>query len=160
MPVLGIFHGQESEVYMSKTVKLLSMVLVIVLTISILIVPASAVSYTQIETVKDANMFSSEWEKTNTYRVGNTVIGHMIYGFDKDWIHEDYVWTKATQCYSTALVYRNYFDSSSYCSGKEAEKNVYSKIEVTHKTYYVFYRIDFSASYSNVTYTTVTSHVK
>ena len=69
MPVLGIFHGQESEVYMSKTVKLLSMVLVIVLTISILIVPASAVSYTQIETVKDANMFSSEWEKTNTYRL-------------------------------------------------------------------------------------------
>ena len=69
---------------MSKIVKLLSMVLVIVLTVSILIVPASAVSYTQIETVKDANRFSSEWEKTNTYRVGNTVIGHMIYGFDKD----------------------------------------------------------------------------
>lgn len=161
MPVLGIFHGQESEVYMSKTVKLLSMVLVIVLTISILIVPASANGYTGTTSESGASRFTSEWEKTRTYKVGSAVIGHMVYGFDKDWIHEDYVWTIATQCYSTALVLRSSFDPS-YCSGPEKERNVYSKIEVTHKTHSVAYRIDFSSSYtySSVTYTTTASHVK
>ncbi len=146
---------------MSKTVKLLSMVLVIVLTVSILIVPASAAGYTGTAGESGASRFTSEWEKTRTYKVGGTVIGYMIYGFDKDWIHEDYVWTKATQCYSTALVFRNSFDTS-YCSGPEKDRNVYSKIEVTHKTYSVAYRIDFSSSYtySSVTYTTDASHVK
>lgn len=146
---------------MSKTVKLLSMVLVIVLTVSILIVPASAAGYSRMESIGGSSNFSSEWEKTNTYKIGNTVIGHMIYGFDKDWIHEDYVWTKATECYSTAKVYRSYFDTY-YNSGKEVGRNAYSKIEVTHKTYSVSYRIDFSASYthSSVTCTTAASHVK
>lgn len=102
-----------------------------------------------------------EDKKPRTYKVGSTVVAYMIFGYDKDWIFEDYVWTKATQCYSTAMVYRNGYDTGwNYCTGSEAGKNSYSTIEVTHQTYLVYYKMQLSASYSNVTYTTAASSVK
>lgn len=144
---------------MSKSVKLLSMILVIVLMASIVVMPASAAGYTDTASVRNSGGFSSEWEKTKTYKVGSTVIAYMTYGYDKDWINEDYVWTKSTECYSTAKVFRDGYDTS-YCSGSQKGKNTYSKIEVTHRTYYVDYKIDLSATYSNVTSTTASSSVK
>lgn len=146
---------------MKNTVKLLSMMLVIALMISIAVVPASAAGYTDSTSVSGSSGFTSEWEKTRTYKSGSTIIGYMIYGYDTDWIYEDYVWTKATECYSTAMVYRDGYDTGwDYCTGPEADKNTYSKIEVTHRTYYVYYKMELSASYSGVTYTTAASSVK
>ena len=85
----------------------------------------------------------------------------MIYGFDKDYINEDYVWTKATESYSRAMLHREGHDKASiYCAGSKKGKGDYSKIEVTHKTYYVSYKIELSASYSDVTSTTTTTFVK
>ena len=126
---------------------------------SIVVMPASAAGYTDKASVRNSGGFSSEWEKTKTYKVGSTTIAYMIYGYDKDWINEDYVWTKATECYSTAKVFRDGHDTS-YCSGPQKGKNTYSKIEVKHQTYYVDYRIDLSATYSNVKSTTASSSVK
>lgn len=146
---------------MKKSVKILSMILVVVLMTSIFVMPASAAGYTNSTSETSSSSFTSEWEKTRTYKVGSTVIGYMIFGYDTDWVYEDYVWTKATECYSTAMVYRSGYDSNwEYCTGTEQAKNTYSKIEVTHQTYYVYYKMKLSASYSGVTYTTAASSVK
>lgn len=83
----------------------------------------------------------------------------MVYGYDTYLTKEDYVWAKATECYSTAMVKRSGYETS-YTEGPEKGKGKYSKIEVTHQTYYVYYKINLSASYSGVTYTTVASAVK
>lgn len=146
---------------MKHTTKFLAIFLLIALMTSLIVMPASAATsgYTNTVSVRSSSSFTSEWEKTRTYKVGSTEIGHMIYGYDTDWINEDYVWTKATECYSTAKVYRDGYDTS-YCTGSQKAKGTYSKIEVTHKTYYVKYQIELSATYSNVTYTTATSSVK
>ena len=146
---------------MKKMVKMLSVVMVIVIMATIMVLPASAAGYSNNASVRSSSTFNSEWEKTRTYKVGSDTIGTMIYGYDTDWINEDYVWTKATECHSTAMVYRDGYDADwSYCAGPEKGRNTYSKIEVTHRTYYVYYKMKFSASYSNVSYTTATSSVK
>lgn len=105
--------------------------------------------------------FNNPWEKTRTYKIGNTTIGKMIYGYDTDWIKEDYVWTIVTECYTRSYVFRDGYDSS-YVSDDSnyVGKNEYSKTERAHKTYYVNYRIKFSATYSNVTFTQALSSVK
>lgn len=144
---------------MKKIRRVLSMTLVVMLMISITAVPVSAAGYSDHAYVGTSVSFTSEWEKTRTYSVSSGIIGYMVYGYDVDWINEDYVWTKATECYSTASVQRAGHDTS-YCSGTEQGKNTYSKIEVTHQTYYVYYKIAFSVSYSNVSYSTASTSVK
>lgn len=131
----------------------------ILLMATVTAIPASAANYTNSTTVSSSSRFKSEWEKTRTYKVGSTVIAYMVYGYDTDYINEDYVWTKATGCYSTAMVKRNYYDTG-YQAGTQKGKNVYSKIEVKHVTYNVSYKIKLSTTYSNVTYTTASSSVK
>lgn len=121
--------------------------------------PAFAVGYSNDAYVGTASRFSSEWEHTRTYKVGSTIIAYMIYGFDTDWVKEDYVWTKSKECYSTAKVRRKGYELK-YCEGPEKGRNEYSKIEVAHKTYYVFYRIELSATYSGVVCTVASSSVK
>jgi len=149
------------EANMKKVTKMLSALLLTALMLSAIVVPASAAGYSNSASETSSSSFTSEWEKTRTYKVGSTVVAYMIFGYDKDWIFEDYVWTKATQCYSTAMVYRNGYDTGwNYCTGSEAGKNSYSTIEVTHQTYLVYYKMQLSASYSNVTYTTAASSVK
>lgn len=148
---------------MKRTLKFLSMLLVVVMATANSVMPVKAAStgYYDSTNVSGASKFTSEWEMTRTYKIGSTTIGYMIYGYDTDWINEDYVWTKATECYSKAMVYRNGYDSNwDYCEGSEKGKNSYSKIEVTHRTYYVYYKMYLSASYSGVSYTTASSSVK
>lgn len=127
--------------------------------LSAAVVPVSAAGYSDTASVRKSDGFSTAWEKTKTYMVGSDIIGYMIYGYNTDWINEDYVWTMGKECCSTASVFRDGYDSTD-CSGFEAAKDSYSKIEVTHKTYYVYYKVKFSASYSKVTSFTMTSNVK
>ena len=49
------------------------------------------------------------------------MIAYMVYGYDTDWIKEDYVWTKSKECYSTAMVKRDGHDKD-YCKGTKKEK--------------------------------------
>ena len=144
---------------MKRTTRFLSMVTALALVFAVTAIPADAADYTNYAYVKGSSKFSSEWEKTRTYKVGSTTVAYMIYGYDTDWINEDYVWTKSTESYSTAMVKRDGYDTS-YCKGSQKGKNVYSKIEVTHKTYYVYYKVKLSATYSGISYTTASSTVK
>ena len=144
---------------MKRINKLITMVVALVLMVSATAIPAAAAGYTDYAYVGTSSSFDSEWEKTRTYKVDSDVIAYMVFGYDKDWINEDYVWTKSPECYSTAKVKRSGHETA-YCAGSQKGKNSYSKIEVTHQSYYVYYRIDLSASYSNVSYTTAASSVK
>lgn len=143
---------------MKKLSKLLIMCLAVLMLVGTFATSASA-AWTNTRSMSGSSRFKSDWEKTTTYKVGTTTIGKMIYGYDTAWINEDYVWTKGYECETTAKVKRMYYDNS-YISDSKAAKNKYSKIEVTHKTYYVLYQIKFEATYGNVTYSTATSSVK
>lgn len=139
-----------------------ALLLVATLLISALSISASAAYYDADTTSGQGSYrFNNAWEKTRTYKTGNTTIGQMIYGYDTDWINEDYVWTKANECYSRSYLFRDGYDTG-YGSDDSSDvgKGKYSKTEWKHRTYYVNYRIKLSATYSNVTYTTKSSSVK
>ena len=144
---------------MKKINKLIPTVTAIMMAVITTALPVSAAGYANTASTRGSGSFTSEWEKTRTYKYNSKTIAYMIYGFDKDFINEDYVWTKSTECYSTAMLKRDGHDTS-YCKGSQKGKNKYSKIEVTHKTYYVYYKMSLSASYKGVTYTTASSNVK
>ena len=126
---------------------------------SVFTLPASAATV-KTKHVSNSSGFDNEWENTTTYKQNNVKIGIMIYGFDKDWINEDYVWTKGDECNTTAAIKRDGYDTV-YKSGSSAGIGKYSKIEINHKTYNVYYKITFSATYvGTITESTVASHVK
>lgn len=116
-------------------------------------------STSKMENAYGSSLFDSEWEKTTTYYSGSVKIGIMIWGFDTDAIDEDYAWTMGYECDTTASIRRLYYDDS-YIYGPEASKDNYSKLEITHETYDVNYRITFSATYADVTDRTEESNVK
>ncbi len=97
--------------------------------------------------VNGSDKFKNEWEKTKTYYQNGVEIGSMIFGFDTWAIDEDYVWTIAKECYSKARIKRNTVDED-WVIGPEKGKNKYSKIEVTHKNFSIYYGIEFSATYT------------
>lgn len=101
-------------------------------------------------TIESTSKFNNDWEEKIVYYNNGTTIGRMIYGYDTAWVKEDYTWTMAYQCYSTAKVKRQYVDSSAH-NGTQVGKNQYSTIEVEHQSYRVTYGISFSADYANVT---------
>lgn len=139
-----------------------ALLLVVVLLVSALSISASAAYYnTDTNNGHGSSKFDKAWEKTRIYRVNSSVIGKMIYGYDTDWIKEDYVWTIATECYSRSYLFRDGYDTS-YVSDSRSDvgRNEYSKTERVHKTYYVNYRIKFSATYSNVTISEIRTSVK
>ena len=123
--------------------------------------PVQASGYYDYTDVSGQNRFKNEWELTRTYKVGTTVIAYMTYGLDTNFIDEDYVWTKSLECNSSAWVYRDGYDTGyHYIGGTEKGKGVYSKIEVAHITYHVYYKIKLTATYSNVTYSTARTYIK
>ena len=144
---------------MKKVGKLLSTMFTVGFIAAVTATPVDVAAYTDYDYVGDSSSFTSEWERTRTYKVNSKIIGYMVYGFDIDWINEHYVCTKATDCYSKAMVKRSGYETT-FSEGAQKEKDQYSKIEVAHKTYYVYYKTEFSASYSGVTYSTGSSSVK
>lgn len=146
---------------MKKLTRLLAICCVFAMMFCITPFSAHAATTMDPKTESNSSRFDNEWEKTTTYKIGTTEIGHMIWGFDKDYINEDYVWSVGNECSTQPSVYRDGHDTS-YVNGTLGQTYLYGKIEVQHKTYYVKYRITFSASYtkSNITSTTTTSSVK
>ena len=107
-------------------------------------------STTRTKTVVGSSYFTNdEWEYTIEYKMGTTIVGKLVYGYDTNAIDEDYAWTQSYEAYSTAMVKRNYYDQD-YSTATEKGKNEYSKIEVRHITYSVSYRVMFSATYSEM----------
>lgn len=144
---------------MNKFRKFALIVAVVLATSAGAALDAYAAGYTNRVSVRSSKLFHSEWERTRTYRVGSTTIASMVYGYDTDFIDEDYAWTKSKECYSTAMVKRDGYDTS-YLYGSQKGKNIYSKVEVTHETYYVSYGINLTATYRDVSYSTIESSVK
>jgi hypothetical protein len=143
---------------MKNVKKITALMLIMVFVLAFSTISASAAT-TKDKVVTGSSSFNSAWEKTATFKSGSTNIGKMVFGYDTTLTKEDYVWTMATECYSTPKIWRSGYDAN-YTSGSQKGKNTYAKHEITHKTYYVYYRIVFSVDYSNVTDTTVASHVK
>lgn len=142
--------------------RIFALLLVATLLISALSISASAAYYdTDTTSGNGPSCFKKAWEKTRTYKTGNTTIGQMVYGYNTDYVDEDYVWTKANECYSRSYLFRDGYDTK-YASADRDDvgKGKYSKTAWRHRTYYVNYRIRLSATYSNVTHTTESSSVK
>ena len=111
-------------------------------------------------TVDSSSKFNNDWEEKIVYYSNGSAIGRMVYGYDTFMVKEDYTWTMAYQCYSTAKVKRQYVDTSAH-NGTQTGKNQYSTIEVVHQSYCVTYGISFSVDYNNVTQDApVTSNIK
>lgn len=108
-----------------------------------------------------STMFKDEWEQTANYKQKSTgkAIGKMIYGYDTDWVNEDYVWTWGYESETTALLKRSGYDESNQ-SGSKAASRSYSKCERKHQTYQVYYMIRFQVTYGETTNTVTSSSVK
>lgn len=102
--------------------------------------------------------YKNEWERTYVGKVGNEVVGFFVYGFDKDWINEDYTWTKGRQCKTKAGVKRGFDSSINWES--YAKENSWSKEEVRHNNSTVKHYIYFVSSYPTITWTNDCSSYK
>ena len=107
-----------------------------------------------------STMFDDEWEQTAHYsqKSSGRSIGKMVYGYDTDWINEDYVWTWGYESETTALLKRDGYDET-YQSGSKAASTSYSKCERNHKSYRVYYLIRFEVTYGETTNTITSSSV-
>lgn len=109
------------------------------------------------KSINSSSKFNDNWELTVKYKLSDgTFIGQMVYGYDTWFMAEDYTWTVAEECYTTAQIKRNTVDTS-YKSGAEIGKKAYSTIEVQHLNYSITYRIKFSATYGEIIAGTPTS---
>lgn len=108
-----------------------------------------------------SSYFNNEWEFTTYYYVnnGSVLIGYLTWGYDTDWVNEDYAWSTGREAGSQSFVKRNYYDTS-YQPGTWQMALLWSKCEITHATYNVSYKVTFDATYSGITSTTTTSNFK
>lgn len=123
--------------------------------------PVSAATWKS-KTVDNSKGFKNAWEKTVTYKLDNakkTNIGSMTYGFDTDWINEDYVWTMSMEGYSLAELQRIGVDDELQYGSKKGMKK-YSKIEVKHKNTHVKYQIKFYATYGKINESVANTSIK
>ena len=136
---------------MNKLSKKISVLAAAVLTVSALSVSASAVSSKT--TNNGSHGFSvGEWEYSRNVNNGNgKKIGVICYGYDQAWINEDYCWAKSMsgEAKCKAGVYRSGYDGNYVMAGYKSSGS-WSKEEVTHKKNTVYYKIQFEASYSNL----------
>lgn len=95
----------------------------------------------------NATLFYDEWEFTcQVFNSSGTHIGDFCYGYDMDFINEDYTWTWSSVYTCKAGVRRNGYDSG-YNWGASKSGGVWSKIEVTHRTNDVSYCMNFPDNY-------------
>ncbi len=135
---------------MKRTKKFFSLVLIVVVCFSVLTTVASA-AYSHTRHVNDADRFEdNEWEHTRHYVSDGEYIGRLVYGYDTDYLNEDYAWAYGADCVATAGIMRVGVDTS-YISGVPAAKNNYSKLQIDNKSTDVYYKITLSTTYTNVT---------
>ncbi len=134
---------------MKKIIKKVAAVgVAIMITASISTMGASA---TDKYTTSKGKSFGGKWEYSVTYKVGKKEVGMMAYGYDTDWINEDYSWTRGYECDTKAGVKRSGDSSVNWSS--YASTNKWSKEEVTHNSSSVTYYIRLRPTYTNLTVT-------
>ncbi|HZK21105.1 MAG TPA: hypothetical protein VFC76_02390 [Oscillospiraceae bacterium] len=144
---------------MKKHFKLVITVLLIAIITSLCALPVSAATeVTKSETRSSA--FSNKWEKSTFIYENGIYIGRMVWGYDTRFINEDFAWTTSPVMRTTASVKRDGIDTG-YVSGPRAEADNYSKREVRHACYLVYYRLTFAITYfGTITHNTIPSNVK
>ena len=104
----------------------------LIMLIMLFVQTAEAATYT-VTAVKQTKPskydFESEWEVTKEFYYNDVYIGVITYGYDTDWIKEDYTWVNADLYTHYASVDN---DKGLYKSGDKL-KTVWAKIEITHK---------------------------
>ena len=121
---------------MKKLTRLLAICCIFAMMFCITPLSAHAASNMNPQSADGSSKFNSEWEKTTTYKIGSQEIGIMIWGYDTDYIKEDYVWSVGYECSSQPAVFRDGYDTS-YVTGTWGQTYLYGKIEVKHQTYYM-----------------------
>ena len=134
---------------MKKFKKFISVFLAITTVLCLFAVTASAAFYTiDRRHVYDVERFQDEeWEHTRHYISDGEYIGRLVYGYDTDYVDEDYAWAYGASCNSQAIIEAG---SEEYYADP-AVQNYYSKVQVTHDENDVYYYFRLSVNYSNVT---------
>lgn len=121
-------------------------------TLALSIVSINANAATNYGYNTNGNVFNNEWEMSVTiYNSLKEKIGVLCFGYDTDWINEDYAWAKgADKC--KAGVYRHNYDNSTNWGWAKSGWS-WSKEEVTHKKNNVSYYIEFPNNEYSGSYT-------
>ena len=137
---------------MKKTIKrIIASICLCAALVGMLITTPYEAATTKSTRVSSSSKFNDDWELTIKYKLSDgTFVGQMVFGYDTFLVNEDYTWTAAEECYSIAQIKRNTVDTS-FISGYEAGKKVYSTVEVRHVNYDITYQIRFSATYGELT---------
>lgn len=128
---------------MKKIVKVLSLLVSICIVLSMFCFSVFASNGGEM-TVTGDDKFTGEWEYSLTFTYRGMANWTMYYGYDTDWIHEDYTWTISSTGTSQSFVFREGYDSEP-CDGPVKNAGKYSKIEVTHRKSTVKYSCSFSS---------------
>lgn len=139
---------------MKKFKKFISVFLAITTVLCMFAVTANALTgYSTTLHVNAESRFNGldEWEHTRHYISGGKYIGRLVYGYDTDYVDEDYAWAYGADCQAQAAIKRDGEDSN-FVSAEVASANHYSKLQVTHEVNDVYYRITFEIDYENVIY--------
>lgn len=138
---------EESFMKMGKKVAVLGAAVMLTFNMSI---GASAQDTHKLrKTTTNYKWYTYEWERTLTCLNGDDEIGIMVYGFDMDWINEDYTWTIGYDCRTKACVKKG-SDESGAWAGYEDPYD-WSKQEVHHTDSKVMHYIKFEDSYAELT---------
>ncbi|MGI6744944.1 MAG: hypothetical protein ACOX45_01990 [Acutalibacteraceae bacterium] len=97
---------------MKKLTNIIASVFIVTMLLSVFVVPASA------ETIRykyaNSSAFgSNEWGNVTEYKNNGVKIGQLRWGYDTDWINEDYCKTKGESSSTKATLFR-YGDSTTY----------------------------------------------
>ncbi len=113
----------------------------------------------------DDDRFTYEWEHTRRFYANGTYRAKLVYGYDTDWVNEDYAWSEGEYRQTKAGLKRandgsgNSYDTS-YTWSDYAAKGEYSKCELTHTRDNVYYKCTINYDYSSIgsyTYSTTTN---
>ena len=122
-----------------KVKKITIISLVVCLLASILSVSASALTFSK----PPFDSFTDDWQDEEQYfDEYGTVIGVLVYGFDTDWLDEDYSHTRGYSHYSSQAGVKRGNDAIQW--GDEAISGYLSSKNVYHKTDTVNYYIKLS----------------
>lgn len=135
---------------MKKSIKTIAATLALITCFGATAMTASAYTERQRTVFESPNIFTNEWETRIDYALksNGTKIGELIYGYNKNWVDEDYAWSKGLQCRSQAGIQRITIDDYCIFADGYADVNKYSKKEVRHLNKRVNYRVRFESDYN------------
>lgn len=150
---------------MKKLKKILAVMLT-ALCVCMLFVPSCSAATTSFSRQVDINSnsidddrFTYEWEHTRYFYVDGVIKARLVYGYDTDWINEDYAWSKGENKQTKAGLKRandnsgNSYDTE-FTWSDYAAKGTYSKCDLTHTRDNVYYKCTINYDYEGVgTYT-------